>query len=176
MALMKKPAASLTVWAGDHLVIVKIAGRANFASSVDFKALVAGLRAQGYTRFVLDLSDCLLMDSTFLGVLAGMGLKFSQVPAEQQRPSIELLRPNARIEDLLENLGVSHLFKLLRDGGPDVQGMSPVEAAPHQADQNEVSRTCLEAHQVLMDINPENVPRFKDVARFLAEDLKRKQS
>ena len=40
-------------------------------------------------------------------------------------------------------------------------------------DREEVQRTCLEAHETLMEINPNNVPRFKDVARFLAEDLKK---
>ncbi len=34
-------------------------------------------------------------------------------------------------------------------------------------------RACLEAHQTLMDINPENVTRFKDVTKFLAEDLEK---
>jgi hypothetical protein len=37
----------------------------------------------------------------------------------------------------------------------------------------ELTRECLRAHQTLMDIQPENTPRFKDVTKFLAEDLKR---
>jgi hypothetical protein len=40
----------------------------------------------------------------------------------------------------------------------------------------EAARTCLEAHQTLMNINPANVPRFKDVTKFMAEDLKRLQA
>jgi hypothetical protein len=36
----------------------------------------------------------------------------------------------------------------------------------------ELTRTSLEAHQTLMEVNPENVARFKDVTQFLAEDLK----
>ena len=35
-----------------------------------------------------------------------------------------------------------------------------------------MSRTCLDAHQTLMEINPANIPKFKDVAQFLADDLK----
>jgi hypothetical protein len=37
----------------------------------------------------------------------------------------------------------------------------------------ELARTCLEAHRTLMGIKPENVAKFKDVAQFLAEDVKR---
>jgi len=152
--------------------VLKIVGRANFTSSVDFKAVVLGLRGEGVDRFVLDLSECLLMDSTFLGVLAGMGLKFSNQPGA--RPCIELLHPNNRISDLLENLGVSHLFRIIQTNGVDHEHAKWVQAQPHEHDQREVSRTCLEAHQILMEINPDNVPRFKDVAEYLAEDLKRK--
>jgi hypothetical protein len=36
----------------------------------------------------------------------------------------------------------------------------------------EITRTSLEAHQTLMEVNPENVARFKDVTQFLAEDLR----
>src|SRR5687767_6405837 len=107
---MSVPAANLSVWVGEKVVVIKIAGRASFTSSVDFKTLVYGLRAKGHNRFILDLSECLLMDSTFLGVLAGMGLKFNDQP-NGEVASIELLQPNERISDLLENLGVVQLFK-----------------------------------------------------------------
>ena len=36
------------------------------------------------------------------------------------------------------------------------------EVKPANPDREEVTRTCLEAHQTLMQINPENVSRFKD--------------
>jgi anti-sigma B factor antagonist len=168
---MKTPSSSLSVWVGDHEACIKIAGRASFNSSVDFKTLINSLSQRGYYSFVLDLTDCLLMDSTFLGVLAGLGLKFGAGPNNQSHPTMELLNPNARILDLLENLGVSHLFQVRN--GVGCREMAPVESPPANADRKEVSRTCLEAHQTLMEINPANVPRFKDVAQFLAEDLKK---
>ena len=42
-------------------------------------------------------------------------------------------------------------------------------------DRKEMSRHCLEAHRILMEIKPENVGKFKDVAQFLAEDLKKSE-
>jgi hypothetical protein len=47
------------------------------------------------------------------------------------------------------------------------------DLAPASPTREEVQRTCLEAHQLLMEINPANVAKFKDVAAFLAEDLKK---
>ena len=74
---MSTTSAKLLVFASGHLACIKIAGRANFTSSLDFKTLIQELSDKGTTCFVLDLSECVLMDSTFLGVLAGFGLKMS---------------------------------------------------------------------------------------------------
>jgi anti-sigma B factor antagonist len=167
---MSQTAANLMVALFDGVVGVKVAGRANFTCSVDLKKVVQALSERGYSRFVLDLTDCLLMDSTFLGVLAGIGLKFGQGNGTHPQP-VELLNPNPRIADLLENLGVAHLFKIITDCKPMSEDFKPIEPAA-SADRAEVTRTCLEAHRTLMDINPNNVQKFKDVAQFLTEDLK----
>ena len=71
---MPNPSAKLSVLVGKDFACVKIAGRANFMSSPDFKTLLGELSQKGYSRFIVDLSECVLMDSTFLGVLAGFGL------------------------------------------------------------------------------------------------------
>ena len=74
---MKTAPSDLLVWVEDKNAWIKITGRASFNSSVDFKTLINGLSQRGFCRFVLDLSDCPLMDSTFLGVLAGMITRFT---------------------------------------------------------------------------------------------------
>ena len=126
---MTTPSAKLLVFARDHLVCIKIIGRANVGSSIDFKRLVNELLLKDLSCFVLDLSECLLMDSTFLGVLAGFGLRISEpATAGPNGRSIELLNPNIRIAELLENLGVAHLFKQRQAGdAPQPNGSSEVE-------------------------------------------------
>jgi anti-sigma B factor antagonist len=167
---MSTPSAHLSVLVGKNFACVKIAGRANFSSSPDFKTLLVELRQKGYTHFIIDLSECVLMDSTFLGTLAQFGLKLN-VAGSSGPPGIELLNCNARVTELLENLGALHLFKTL--SGPlnlpeDVKTCTPESIRPTH---EQITRTCLEAHQTLMAVNPENVARFKDVTQFLAEDL-----
>lgn len=170
---MNTTGANLLVWVGEKVVWIKIAGRATFTSSVDFKTVINQLWQKGSSRFVLDLTNCVLMDSTFLGVLSGLGLKFSNAQKGETPATIELLNPNTRISDLLENLGVAHLFKVCTGASPTNDNLTPLEQTAHTTDRKEVQRTCLEAHETLMEINPNNVPKFKDVARFLAEDLKK---
>ena len=107
---------------GKDFACLKIAGRANFSFSPDFKTLLTELNQKGYNRFVIDLSECMLMDSTFLGVLAGFGIKLNQAGAPDQR-GIELLNANARVTELLENLGALHLFKSTSGALPLPEGI-----------------------------------------------------
>jgi anti-anti-sigma regulatory factor len=169
---MATPSTKILVLADGTSACVKIVGRPNFIFGPDLKTLLTGLAQKGYSCFVIDLSECVLMDSTLLGILAGFGLKMNQGRPPDQR-GVELLNPNSRISDLLDNLGVLHLFKV-------TAGSSPLpDSAPAQTTDSvnptreQVSQTCLEAHRSLMAVNPDNVGRFKDVTQFLAEDLKK---
>jgi anti-anti-sigma regulatory factor len=165
------PSANLSVLVGKNFVCIKIAGRANFASSPDFKTLLSELAGKSFCHFIIDLSECVLMDSTFLGVLAGFGIKLNPQGAPPER-GIELHNATVRVSELLENLGAVHLFKLTSGTlalPADVRTCTPESINPSH---EQIARTSLEAHQTLMAMNPENVARFKDVAQFLAEDLK----
>jgi anti-sigma B factor antagonist len=162
--------ASLSVLVGKNFACVKIAGRANFCSSPDFKTLLAELVQKGYGHFIIELSECVLMDSTFLGTLAQFGLKLNSTNGAAQ-PGIELFNANVRVIELLENLGALPLFKT--GSGKlelplDVKSCTPESIHPTH---EQIARTSLEAHQTLMTMNPENEARFKDVTQFLAEDL-----
>jgi anti-anti-sigma factor len=156
---------------GKKFACLKISGRANFTTSPDFKTLLNELVQKGYGHFIIDLSECVLMDSTFLGVLAGFGLKLDYKGVSTER-GIELLNANPRVAELLENLGALHLFKVVNGAlqlPDDVKVSTPESIHPTH---EQITRTCLEAHQTLMKVNPENATRFKDVTQFLAEDLK----
>jgi anti-sigma B factor antagonist len=169
---MSTPLAKMLVMVGEGFACVRIIGRANFASSVDFRTLVGELRQRGCKRFVLDLADCVLMDSTFLGVLAGFGLKLRAGNGDADGHPIELVNPSVRITELLETLGVLHLFKLIQGPLNLPAPCQPVQPTPANPTRAEVTRTCLEAHQTLIEVSPANAARFKDVAQFLAEGSK----
>lgn len=173
---MNTPSAKMLVSAGETFACVKIAGQANFTSSIDFKTLVDELLQRGCTHFVLDLRECTLMDSTFLGVLAGFGLRVNGTQSDNVSRKLELFNPNARISDLLENLGVLHLFEITQGEIRLPEQTAPHATAPANPTREEVKRTCLEAHRVLMEINPDNVTRFKDLTQYLAEDLKKRKT
>ena len=121
-------------------------------------------------RFVLDLTDCMLMDSTFLGVLAN----FARGSAHGNGgggPQWELLNANTRVLDQLDNLGVKHLFALREGRSFADTPCQPVEEQP--ATKRELAETCLEAHRALIELNPDNWPKLKDAVSYLEEDVKR---
>jgi anti-anti-sigma regulatory factor len=167
------PAGKLTVLAGKKFACIKVAGRANFTLGMDFQALLNELRDDRYNYVVMDLSECLLMDSTFLGILTGYGLKMSQANGNGAPCIVELFNPNSRVKELLENMGVLHLFRICQGtlSVPEKIESSNLEAT--RPNHEQITRTCLEAHQTLMSLNAENAARFKDVAKFLAEELKK---
>ncbi len=173
---MNAPCANLTVLVGQRFACVKIAGRANFHVSVNFKTVLNELQHQGYPYLVLELSECALMDSTFLGVLAGFGLQANAPAGGCVTHAIELRNANERLTELLENLGVLHLFRTTQGDLPAGEAVATDLPPICEPSREELTRASLEAHQTLMDLNLENIARFKDVAKFLAEDLKRLRS
>ena len=131
---------------GKNFACVKIMGRANFATSPDFKTLLGELVGKGYKHFIIDLTECVLMDSTFLGVLAGFGIKLNP-NAEGTGRGIELVNATPRVTELLENLGALHLFQVASGKlalPADVKTCVPSSINPSH---EEITRTSLEAHQ-----------------------------
>jgi anti-anti-sigma factor len=161
----------LSVWVGKKTACVRIAGRANFALSVPFRKLLQHLREAGNARVLLDLSECQLMDSTFLGVLAFEAKERSGEAGGLVLHGLELLNANPTVRQLIEDIGVAHLFQFAeRDLATEQFAPAPDSGT---ASREELNRTCLEAHELLMALHPANVEKFRDVARFFADELKK---
>ena len=93
--------------------------------------------------------------------------------ASRCRHGVELFNPSPRIIELLETLGVLHLFRITQGTFTPAAPTQTLEHTPANPSKAEVTRTCIEAHQTLMALSPANAARFKDVAQFLAEGVKK---
>ena len=157
--------------AGENAYL-KIIGRANVHLSVAFKQCLQTLHDKGMSHFCLVLDECIIMDSTFVGILAGFCRHQAEDAAARgsEPEKVILYSPNQRVTDLIENLGIGEFFVVADSAGhtfefEEVQVDKGVE-------RNEFTRHCLEAHRNLMELNPDNIPKFKDVAAFLEGELK----
>ena len=151
--------------------VVRIKGRANCLSSVPFKRVINSLIERGRRVFTLDLSDCQLMDSTFLGVLVGLNRTLGQAGPDG---GFSLYKPTETVRVLLDNLGILELFSTAESLG-QAEAAEPVEVG-EASDKIELTHTSLEAHLTLIDVNRGNEAKFKEVTRFLEEDLKRQEA
>lgn len=164
-------AAKITVAVDPPCAFLRITGRAAVESSRDFKALVLQLAGRGVDRFILDLRDCLLMDSTFSGVLAGLVAPRTPDAARPTPLRFAVVQPNERIVDLLDNLGVLPLVQRV-DAPTTPPPGTPEEVVPAGThSKSEVAECCLEAHRILMALKPENVAKFRSLEQVLTTQL-----
>ena len=149
---------------------VRVQGRGSFQNSPGLKDFARRMIGRGRCDFSVDLAGCPVMDSTFMGTLAGIALRLREVGTG----SLEVVRANERNSELLRNLGLDQLFTI-RDRA-DTGGSAPAQLAetpgePPGSDKAAAARTMLEAHQALVEASPENLTRFKDVLDYLKQDL-----
>jgi anti-sigma B factor antagonist len=166
------------------LGFIKVVGRGSFQNSGCLKAFYLQLLKDGVKRFVVDLEACTYLDSTFLGILLGLGLKLREVGPGL----LHILNASPRNLELLKNLGLDRLISIEGSDGAvggvrgGLNGAAPgiikavaedrLEEMPCPVPTKaEAAPTILEAHENLMRFDPRNVPKFKDVVEFLREDL-----
>ncbi len=152
-----------------NLGFVKVVGRGSFQNSGCLKTFYLQLLKDHVDRFVIDLDACTYLDSTFLGILLGLGLKLKSAG----NGLLHILNASPRNVELLKNLGLDRLInidaKRVDLNGVADQKLQALEC-PVQS-KAEAGPTILEAHEALMEFDPRNVPKFKDVVEFLREDL-----
>jgi anti-sigma B factor antagonist len=166
------------------LGFVKVVGRGSFQNSGCLKAFYQQLLKEGVSRFVVDLEACTYLDSTFLGILLGLGLKLK----EHGKGLLQIRNASSRNMELLRNLGLDRLINIEGVGeagsaaavggnNPRMNHLNGVKEGDLQEmpcpvpTRAEAAPTILEAHENLMGFDPRNVPKFKDVVEFLREDL-----
>lgn len=170
---MNPASTKLSVCVTDQTVFLRVEGPGNMHCSPDFKRVILELAQKGRTDFIIDLSRCPTTDSTFLGVLIGLVVKGPPPGWKGPWPQLRFYQPTERVRSQIENVGISGYLKLAEGVEPPTAPFTPVEGAAAGPSKLEKAKTSLEAHQTLMEANPANVPKFKDVVQFLAEDLKK---
>ena len=117
--------------------------------------------------FVVDLADCPVMDSTFMGTLAGLALRLR----ESENGSLLVCNVNERNADLLRNLGLNNLFTVESKADAADQAESTL-SSDGSLSRLDHAACMIEAHEALVDADPENFARFKDVLEYLKQDLR----
>ena len=151
-------------------VVVRINGKANYLNCSPVNDFFEMMVSSGHREFLVDFTECQGMDSTFLGVLAGVACKTMQ---HNPQGSVILANLSAGNKQLIRGLGLHHLpTVVIRDDVPmdfsrceqkvTIKGLEAgTEASPEMI---------LEAHERLMKLNRANERRFQDVVKFLRRE------
>ncbi len=123
---------------------------------------------KGFRNFVVDLEKCELMDSTFMGTLAGIALRLR----EMGQGNLQAINVNDRNNGLLESLGLNQIFAVRCPGdtnAPQSPETKQLEE-PKPIQPVATRETVITAHQALIAAQPKNAARFKDVLEYLEQE------
>lgn len=158
---------------------VRIEGRGSFRVSGALKEFALSALSSGARRLVLDFAACVGMDSTFMGVLAGLAFRYRKQPGGV----VLAFNLTARNRQLLTTLGLDRVLEIHQPGeGASAAGGPPAREtvfeapAAREMDRQQLGQTMIEAHEDLIRLSEANRARFKDVIEYLREDLHRPPS
>jgi len=158
---------------GDTAYIV-VRGRATFKISPGVKRLFTNLTDKGVRQFILDMSDCPGMDSTFMGVVAGQAIRLKahngSVVMIHLSPYLRGLIATLGLDTLVEAHCVENIHEQL-DVKELIAQCKPISTEILSAARDVSARTMLDAHETLAQLLPENEEKFRDVLKYLREEL-----
>jgi anti-anti-sigma regulatory factor len=148
----------------DRIVWIRVEGNGSSAESTAMRDFAKETIRRGAREFIVDLRNCPVMDSTFMGTLAGISLWLRELGEGY----LFLVNLNERNAESLCSLGLDRLFNVrVRATKGDGQALR----LPLKVDRTARVQTMLEAHEALIKAAPENLPKFKDVIQYLEEEL-----
>jgi anti-sigma B factor antagonist len=166
---------SIQVGVNGPAVWVRVEGKGSFLNSGNLKEFAQEMVTRGYREFVIDLERCAMMDSTFMGTMAGVALRLKELG----HGHLHVVHCGTRSRELLSGLGLDQIFSIHTNGStaPECESLEPGSPTDQRSEQKrEQAQTMLEAHEALCQAAPENIPRFKDVLDYLKQDLHQKTS
>ena len=161
---------SIQVGVNGPTVWVKVEGKGSFLNSGNLKEFAREMLDRGYREFVIDLADCAMMDSTFMGTMASVALRLKELG----RGHLHVIHCRNRSRELLSGLGLDQIFDIHTNGStaPECDTLERGSRdQPRDNKKQEQAQTMLEAHEALCEAAPENLFRFKDVLDYLKQDL-----
>jgi anti-sigma B factor antagonist len=167
------PSPSILVGCNQKVVCIRVQGKGSFQNSAGVKRFAKAMVNRGFRDFVVDLAGCPVMDSTFMGTLTGIAFRLRELG----HGGLHVINSNERNRNLLEGLGLDQILSLENSSGETSAALldsefSAGEALPVEpADKRATTETMIAAHQALVDADPQNLCKFKDVLEYLKQDL-----
>jgi|TARA_B110000879_G_C11161540_1_gene509332 anti-sigma B factor antagonist len=144
---------------------VRLEGKGTFMVSPSIKEAVERKISEGVREIVVDLEACTGMDSTFMGMLAGIAAKLRG----PEGGTLGVVSPGKKNQDSLEELGLSQLLQIEPKEGPWIGKLDEVRAdlKPIGGSSPGKEGHILECHENLCEADTQNNERFQAVLDVL---------
>jgi len=159
----------------DDAAVIRVEGRGSFKVSPGLKQFVHQIiDRRSADKIYLDMSYCIGMDSTFMGVLAGLAC----FTGNNSNIEFRLINLSGKNQKLLTTLGVDKVVQYSMEGSKESASAVPGTVETSEtldidlSDKLRAAKTALEAHEILVDIHPDNYDKFKSVLEYLETDVK----
>ena len=160
----------ILVTVDDAYALARVLGRGSYKVSRSLKDFASRVMDSGNAVFLVDLQHCVGMDSTFMGVLAGL----SQRQQKENGRKVILTGVSEKLVNLMKTLGLSQLVEIQEDP-PETETQDLTELKRVKETPLDSANTMLEAHEKLVEIDEDNRLRFQDVLEYLREDIQRQK-
>ena len=148
----------------EQTVYMQLIGRLTFKLAADFKHFVLEQFDKNKFGILIDLSLCESIDSTFIGTITSLSLRFQK----ENKKFIRLLNVNAHVRKILQTLGLINFLDIV-DEQPDQIDYKNLPISP--IGKIETTHLMLDAHETLSSLNEKNALEFKDVVTYLQEQI-----
>ncbi len=167
LTMKASPKPAFLVNSSDNSVFILIEGKANFLNANTFKQFIDKSLSKNFLHYIIDFENCTGMDSTFLGIIAWLGL---QIKGTKNKSHLIVRNLNKRNKELFNNLGLQNFISteesLLETYSKNPSQFQAIEeAALFEA------IDILNAHKNLVKARKENASLFKDLINILEDKI-----
>ncbi len=146
--------------------VIKMTGAMVYKSCHDFNQFLDKIRKESsIRRFVVDLTETTYINSTNLGLLS----KICEISKSKSEARPIIISTQDNINEILLDIGFSNIFDIIQDTDmlePNYQNIPETEGS-----QDEIGNIMLDSHKNLAKLNLKNEEQFKDVIKFIEQDL-----
>ena len=148
----------------------RITGLAHMSNCMTFQDFSTVLLESGYERVIVDLARCTGMDSTFLGVLAGMATHIE----ERKAPLVVIINASSSNLETLDDVGLTNFVEVHKQTVeiPEIETYRIDDDTVPDMDRVEFIKEC---HEKLIRIDERNQQKFGALIQAMAAELARKK-
>lgn len=148
-------------------ILIRVEGYATLQNSFIFQDFVNRMVQQGCHDFIVDLSQCQCMDSTFMGILVSI-----TEPCADQKVALALTLINPQENHLrsLESLGIANLLSIAK--APISLPQIPMQTV-EEISSSPLSRlkTIQQAHRSLLALSSNHQKEFAEFLEMVEQEL-----